>query len=203
MGKIVRICIAVLVILGFVIWARSDPASAADPASSSEQSLQSGAGLSVSGDVDECKNDKNKDHDRCKCKDNDGKGKKKDCGNVRPPQDKEKICDERRQSVGGVVVVDVSRNRDRECVEASTQPYDPVLDRLPPGSGRVMSDMLTLSIPLSKTTVKICYAAPPLQQELKILASSTDTWLILPTTVDQGMACADVPGSGMYLLVAL
>ena len=200
MGKIARICLAAFVILSFILWARSDPASA-DPASSSEQTLQSGAGLSGSADVDYCKNEKNKDKDRCKCR--DGNGKKKDCGTVKPPKDKDKICDVESKSVGGVVVVNVEKKRDRDCVDVFTRTFDPAVDQPAPGSGRVVSDMLTLAIPSSKTVVRICYAAPPLQQELRIVASSTGPWLSLQTTVDQGMACAYVPGSGRYLLIAL
>jgi hypothetical protein len=200
MGKIVRISIAVLVILSFVIWARSESA-AADTASSGDQSLQSGAGLSASADVDDCKNGKNKDKDRCKCKDDDGK--KKDCGTVKPPKDKDKVCKDQRKSVGGVVVVAIKERDERECVDVSTRNFDPVADQLPPGLGRAVSDTVTLAIPSPKSLVTICFAAPPLGQELKILASSTNTWLTIQTTVDQGMACAAVPGSGKYLLVAL
>ena len=203
MGKIVRIFIAIVVVLSFVVWARSDPARAADPAGSSEGSLQPGTPLSLSADDDDCKDNNNKNKDKCKCKEKgENDDDDNDCGTVKPPKDKDRICDEESKSVGGVVVVNVKKKRDKECVEASTRPYHPAVDQLPPGSGTVVSDALTLTVPSSKTRVKICFAAPPLKNKMQIFFSSTGAWLTVKTDVNQGQACAGVPGSGKYVLVA-
>jgi hypothetical protein len=200
MGKIVRIFIAIVVILSFIVIARYDPAAASN-LGSSDQTVQGQAELSAPLADDDCNDKKNQNKDNCKCKNDNGKGKK-DCGTVKPPDDDDKICDEEGRSVGGVVVVDVKKKKDKECVGASTRPHDPAVDQLPPGSGTILSDVLSLTIPASKTKVKICFAAPPLKKKLKIFSSSTGTWITIKTNVNKGQACAEVPGSGKYVLVA-
>src|SRR5687767_3049861 len=98
MGKFIRIFIAIVVVLSFLIWAKSDPAGAANPGSTGEQSLQSGADLSVPADQDDCQEGNNKDKEKCKCKEN-GKPKKH-CGTVNPPDDDIDVCEKGDYSIG-------------------------------------------------------------------------------------------------------
>jgi hypothetical protein len=202
MGKFVRIFIAIIVVLSFVVWAKSESAGAANPGSGSDPSLQSGASLSAAQEEDEdCKDDKNKNKDKCKCKDK-SKGDDDDCGTVKPPKDDKEICKEGSESVGGVVIVHVTRLRDKKCVKASTKPLDPAVDQLPPGSGTVVSNVLILTIQTPKSKARICFAVPPLKKKMKIYSSSTGAWLPIKTNVNKGMACAEVTTSGKFVLVA-
>jgi hypothetical protein len=204
MGKYIRTFIAIIVLLSLVLLAKNKVAWAATPASADNQTSPAQAELSASFDEDDdCKEITHKNKDKCKdkhkhkCKD-----KHHDCGTVKPPKDHHKICHEEHKSVGGVVVVDVKKLPDKECVEASTKSPDPSVDKLPPDSGKVVSDVLTLTMSSSETKVSICFAASPLQKKVNILSSSTGSWLAIKTDVNQGMACADVPSAGKFVLVA-
>ena len=86
--------------------------------------------------------------------------------------------------------------------QTSHKPHDPAVDLLPSGSGSVVSDMLTLTLPSQKTNVKICFAAPPSDKKPKIFSSRTGSWVAIKTDVNKGTACADVPSSGKFILLA-
>jgi hypothetical protein len=202
MGKFIRIFMALIVVLGLTLLAKNNAAWAANPGADPNQSSLAQAEQSTSSkkDDDDCKDkdkDKKKKHDdkdKDKCDDDDG--------TVKPPKDHHKICKKEKKSVGGVVVVDVKEMPDKHCVEASTKSPDPSEDKLPPDSGKVVSDVLTLTMSSSETKVSICFAASPLQKKVNVLSSSTGSWLAIKTDVNQGMACADVPSAGKFVLVA-
>ena len=199
MGKFVRIFIAIVVILSFMIWSRSDPAAAANPGNTSEQSLQSQGDSSLSAKKDDCDKKENKDKDKCQCSDKD-KGKKP-CGTVKPPKDKD-ICKHGDFSVDGVAVLNVKglenrrRKDDDDCFHASKDSSEDVKI---PNAGGALSDKIILSSMGEGSAVDICFAALP-GKNVKIYYAGTDSWKPLGTQVKNGVACASVPGSGSFVL---
>jgi hypothetical protein len=198
MAKFIRIFIALIVILGLSLLAKNNAAWAANPGADPNQPSLSQAEHSKppkhDHHCDKDKDKKKKHDDKHKCPDDDH-------GTVKPPKDHHKICHKEHKSVGGVVVVDVKKMPDKECVDASTKSPDPAVDQVPPGSGSVVSDVLTLAMTSSQTNVSICFAAPP-SKNVKIFSSGTGSWQAIETNVNSGMACADVASSGKFVLVA-
>jgi hypothetical protein len=200
MGKFIRILIAIVVVLSFVIWAKSDPAGAANPESTGEKSLQSGADLSVPADQDDCQKGNNKDKEKCKCKEN-GKPKKH-CGTVKPPDDDDDVCERGKFSVGGVAVLDVkelkhrSRKDDDDCFHVHK---DSAADVKIPNAGKALSDRIILSAMGEGSAVEICFAATP-GKSVKIFYTEKDSWTPLDTRVENGVACARAASSGSFVL---
>lgn len=199
MGKYVRTCIAMIMLLSLVLLARNNVAWAATPGSQDDQPSGTQAELSAALDRDkDCDKDRNKDKDKCKCKKGD------DCGSVRPPVDSIKICEPGLYSVGGVAILDVKKLQDRDkksdCFYAHVEDSEAVRG-LPNKAGTVISEMIVLTSVGQGSNIKICFAAPP-GKKVTIYFSAGGSWKALGTQVKDGMACAHVPGSGSFVLVA-
>ena len=198
MGKYIRAFIAVVMLLGIVLLARNNVAWAATPASPDDQPSEIQAELSASLDRDnDCNKDRNKDKDKCKCK------KGGDCGSVKPPPESLKICEPGLYSVGGVATLDVKKLQDREkkpdCFYAYVEDSDGVRG-LPRKDGTVLSDQIVLTSVGQGSIIRICFAAPP-GKKVTIYFSAGGSWKSLGTQVKDGMACAQVPASGSFILV--
>jgi hypothetical protein len=198
MGKIVRTCIAIIMLLGLVLMAKNNVAWAATPDSKDDQPSGSQAELSAALDRDkDCDKDRNKDKDKCKCKKGD------DCGSVKPPIDHLKICEPGLYSVGGVAILDVKKLQDRDkkpdCFYAYVEDSDEVRG-LPREDGTILSDVVVLTSVGQGSIIRICFAAPP-SKKVTIYFSAGGSWKALGTQVKDGMACAQVPASGSFVLV--
>jgi hypothetical protein len=192
-GKYLRPLIAIVVILSLVLIGKSEAALAEDRGG--DESSSGSVAHSISAGKDKHCKDKDRKHDRCHDDDDD------DDGTVKPPPDEKDFCRIGIDSVGGLVVVVVARLPRRSCVNAATDPNDPVLDQLPPGMGTVVPNVLTLTLPPGRTTVGICFAVPPGKKNPKIYSNSTGAWAPIKTLVKKGVACAEVSNSGKYILV--
>lgn len=190
MGKYIRVFIAIIVMLGLAILAKSNAAWAANAGAGENQTSLAQAELSMSLDRDDdC--DKNKDKDKDKCDDDDG-------GSVKPPDDNIDDCEHDDLSVGGVATLQIKRLRDRDCLRAHIESSSS-LSGTPSGAGTVLSDLLVLEVPARGAKVKICFAVP-LGKQVKIY-SSQGSGRFLKTTVRNDVACAQVSNSGSYTLV--
>jgi hypothetical protein len=197
MGKFVRTCIAIIMLLSVILLARNNVAWAATSASQDDQSSMTEAELSAALDRDkDCDKDRNKDKDKCKCKDKDN------CGSVRPPVDSLKICEPGLYSVGGVATLDVKKLQDRDqkpdCFYAHVEDGEDV-GGIGKKDGRVLSDQIVLTSVGQGSIIRICFAAPP-SKKVTIYFSAGGSWKALGTQVKDGMACAQVPDSGSFVL---
>lgn len=198
MGKIVRTCIAIIMLLSLVLLARNNVAWAATPASQGDQTWGTDAELSAALDRDEdCDKDRNKDKDKCKCK------KGENCGSVKPPVDHLKICEPGLYSIGGVATLDVKKLQDHDkkpdCFYAYVEDPENV-KALPKKEGQVLSETVVLTSVGQGSIIRICFAAPP-SKKVTIYFSAGGSWKALGTQVKDGMACTQVPGSGSFVLV--
>jgi hypothetical protein len=193
MGKILRIFIALVVILSFVIWARSDPAGAAKPAANDAQSSSVSAEKTKVCDDNEKRKDPRKDDD---CDDDDG-----DKGTVKPPPKRVKICKIGTVSVGGTVTVQVKKLPNGQCVTASAQPIYPGFEPPAPSGMMFVSDVLNHSLTKKGALVQYCFAVPP-GTNPGIYSYSRGEWRPAGGTISKGRACLEVEKSGTFALIA-
>lgn len=214
MGKYIRVCVVIIILLGLFMVLKDQPASAANPvdqthqvsAAQAQSSPALGKDYHCDDDEDEDKEkgkdkyqDKDnwtgKDKDKDKCKDKDDEG-----GTVVPPDDDIEVCKRGDYSVGGVATLDVRNLRGHYCLTARARDVDPVLDQLPEGAGTILTDVIVLKLPAKGSNVRICFAVPPGEQ-VTIYSFTQGVWTALRTTVKNGIACAVAGRSGNYTLV--
>lgn len=202
MGKIIRILIAVIVILSFVLLARSGAAWAANPGADSA-SLQSAVQPGKSkpcfdehGKKRDCEDDDNEADDE---DDEDGDDDDDD-GTVKPPSHRIKVCKLGTFSVGGVATIQIKQLRRGDCVIAFTVPYDPDDDPPLPPNTSVLTDILELKLPKKNALVKLCFAAPP-GKKVGIYTFSHGEWKSVSTGVKNGVICTETAKSGSFILL--
>lgn len=204
MRKYIRIFIALMVVLSFVLLAKSQAAGAANPSAgqaSLEQANSSSQLQSDNKDNDDCDDDKN---DKTAKKDKKDKDDDDDCdngGTVNPPDDDFDVCEKGEYSVGGVAVLDVKKLQDRskkdDCFHAESKSSANV--DLPKNAGPVLSDKIVLTSVGQGSLITICFAAPP-GKKVKIYVNENNSWKAVGTQVKNGVACAKVHSSGSYVL---
>jgi hypothetical protein len=190
MGKIIRILITIVVVLSFVLVARSEAAWAANPGSD----LSGASQLSVSPDK----------HDHCHGKDKD----KKDCdddddddddGTVKPPRRRAKSCKLGTFSVGGAATVQIKRLARGDCVIATSESYNPQAYPPIPSGKRIMSPVVSVNLPKKGALVKVCMAAPP-GKGTGLYKTYQGKWESVGS-VKNGRACTETSKSGTYILL--
>ena len=215
MGKIVRTCIAIIMLLGLVLLARNNVAWAATPASRGDQLSGEKTGLSAALDRDKnCDKDRNKDKDKCKCK-------KGNCGSVKPPSEAVTACKDGLYSLGGVSTLEIKDLARGYCLVADLWNHAFSPRTFPEDVGKALARITLLRVfyhgelveelPTKDGTVQICYAVPPKKEgQLYFLdfyaenfgrPSDQAVWVPVETTVEGGMACAAAQLSGAYALI--
>lgn len=209
MGKTIRIFIAIIAVLSLLLLAQNKAAQAGTAASGEDQTA-----LAASpSNGDDCSDDQKNAKEKDKCKDKDDKDDQEDDegedddedddgGTVQPPDDDIEVCERGDYSVGGAATLDVKNVKDRneknDCFNAHSESSSGV-SGLPDNAGPVLSDLIVLTSFGQGSNVKICFAVPP-GKKVKIYFSAQNSWRPLGTQVKNGMACAEVPRSGSYVL---
>ena len=191
MGKIIRILIAIIVVLSFVMLGRNNAAwaanSGADSSANAEQSITPAARR-------HCDNNYKDGWYNCEDEDDDE-------GTVKPPRHRIKVCKLGTFSVGGVATIQIKRLGRGDCVTAFTTPYDPQSDpRLPPDS-KALTDVLSLKLPRKDALVKLCFAVPPGSKNVSIYTISRGKWESVSTSIKKGTACTETTRSGTFILL--
>jgi len=142
-------------------------------------------------------------------------------GSVKPPRPEIKLCEDGVYSVGGVATLRVSQLAPGYCVEASLHNKNFAVGRIPDGAGKTLAKVTFLrvfyqgkfvyEVPPEDGDIEICYAVPPGKQaEIYFYnhygprfgeGTGQPAWEPLPTTVENGIACAPAQTSGAYALI--
>lgn len=207
MIKYFRLFIAILMILGLVVLAKSNIAWAAKSSGQSDQSAPQSIGQSDQSDKDDC--DKNPNREKCKDKKKKCNPKKENCGSVKPPPKNLIIPVTGEYSIGGFCTLRVEFYGEDHRLNGSI--ITPLPRPLPEDVHKVeLGCLLTYyksderideMLPeAGKTT--ICFASSP-QKDMQIYFydyySIDPQWSPLETTVTDGIACAGANKSGVYV----
>jgi hypothetical protein len=207
-NKYFRIILLIVLVLGILGLAKNQLAWAATSPQETGQSALSQVEKSILPSRDDC--DKDKNSDKCKAKDKD-KCKKhgEDCGTVKPPPHHVVISATGDYSVGGFCTLTVVFNDPTIALDASIE--DPLPRDLPDKVHKVSqgchliyyeSGKRIAELPPASGTATICFAATP-QKPMTIyfndIYSAYPTWVALETTIQNGIACAAAPSSGVYV----
>jgi hypothetical protein len=203
MGKMIRILIAIIVVLSFVMLGRNNAAWAANPGADSSPNAQQplspeGSKRCNNDDKDEardCEDDRGEHDDE----DDDGDGDDDNDGTVKPPRRRAKICKPGSVSIGGQATVEVKQIGRGGCVTAFTTAYNPKSDPPLPQGTRALSDVLSVKLPKKNALVKICFAAPP-GGSASIYTISSRTWQAVGSS-STGKVCTETSKSGTYILL--
>jgi hypothetical protein len=189
MGKIIRILIAIIVVLSFVMLGRNTAAWAANPGADS--SLNAQQPISPEGRR-RCNNaDKYKSR---YCEDDDD-------GTVKPPRHRTRVCKLGTFSVGGVATIQIKKLGRGDCVTAFTTPYDPRPDPPLPPDSQALTDVLSLKLPRKDALVGLCFAVPPGSKNVSIYTISRGKWESVSTSIKKGTACTETTRSGTFILL--
>ena len=188
MGKIIRILVAIIVILSFVLLGRDDIAWAANPGADPATSKDA----NQSPDIDRhCRDDRSpRDH----CDDDDD-----DDGTVKPPRHRIKVCKLGTFSVGGVATIQIQRLGRKDCVTAFTEAYNSKSYPPLPSGTQALTDVLSVKLPKKNAAVKICFAVPP-GKGASIYTISRRAWTAVGSG-NQGTICTETSRSGTYILL--
>jgi len=146
---------------------------------------------------------------------------KPDPGSVKPPRPEIEFCETGLYSVGGVATFQVNALAPGYCLEAFLHNKSFALGRIPDGAGKVLANATFLrvyyhgkfvyEVPEEDGNVMICYAIPPGKQAQIYFfdfygprfgeRTGQPSWEPLPTTVEDGIACAPAQTSGAYALI--
>ena len=206
MGKIIRILIAIIVVLSFVLLGRDNAARAANPGAAprpgAEQSL-------AADDTPRCNNDEKDESEDCEDDngehddedDADEGGDDDEDGTVKPPRQRIRACKAGTYSVGGVATIQIKKLAAKDCVTAFTEAYSSSsYPRLPSGT-QVVSDVLSLKLPRKDALVNLCFAAAPGSNNVSIYAVSRGAWVAVSTGIKNGAACTETSRSGTFILL--
>ena len=189
MGKIIRILIAILVVLSFVLLGRESAVRAAHPGAAPRQ----GAEQSVADDdKPPCNDDEKDESEDC----DDGEG-----GTVKPPHHRIKACKVGSYSVGGAATIQIKQLGSKDCVTASTEAYNSSSYPPLPSGSSALSDVLSLKLPKKEALVKLCFAAPPGGKNVSIYTVSRGAWVAVSTGIKSGAACTETSRSGTFVLL--
>ncbi len=198
MGKYTRVIIVIILVMGIVLLARNNSASA-QLGAALDSSVQSGGQSAM-------------------------ELAKPDPGSVKPPPKKLTVCQNGSYSVGGMVILTITDLKPSYCVEAELWNPNFQIKRLPDGVGAPLSHLLFLriyfaghmvyEIPAGDGVVEACYALPPDKQgqfyfydfyweRFKKHNEAPSGWEPLNTRVDtdKKVACAFTQISGVYGLI--
>jgi hypothetical protein len=186
-GKILRVLILIVVLVGSIGLAQKQ-AAWAQPSAADDRSAGSGNGtFSFLGGDEEDKG-----------------------GTVKPPPKKVKACKRGTFSVGGVSVLKVKRLADDYCVMGSLQKRHHVPGKIPPGAGTILADITLFQVlyrhhfvsilPDRAGHVELCYAIPP-GVKAKLYYRDHLQWKRMDTNVRGKTACARVFAAGYYALI--
>jgi hypothetical protein len=146
---------------------------------------------------------------------------KPDPGSVKPPRPEIKFCEDGLYSVGGVATVHVEDLAPGYCLEAFLHNKNYALGRIPEGAGKILANVtflrvfyhgkFTYEVPAEDGDIEICFAVPPgTQAQIYFYnhygprfgeVTGQPAWEPLPTTVEDGIACAPAQISGAYALI--
>ena len=206
MGKVIRILIAIIVVLSFVLLGRNNAAWAANPGAAPGQ----GAEQSVAAD-DNPRCDNEKKEGSKDCEDDNGEhddeddadegGDDDEDGTVKPPRHRVKACKVGSYSVGGVATIQIKQLGSKDCVTAFTEAYDSSSYPRLPGGSNALSDVLSLKLPKKGALVKLCFAAPPGGKKVSIYTVSRGAWVAVSTSIKSGAACTETSRSGTFVLL--
>jgi hypothetical protein len=146
---------------------------------------------------------------------------KPDPGSVKPPRPEIKFCDNGIYSVGGVATFTVNDLAPGYCLEAFLHNKNYAIGRIPDGAGNILAHVtflrvfyqgqFTYDVPPEDGDIKICFAVPPGKQaEIYFYdhyaarfgkGTGQPAWEPLPTTLENGLACAPAQTSGAYALI--
>lgn len=143
-------------------------------------------------------------------------------GSVKPPPRLVRICKDDIKSVGGVAILKVTDLERGYCVQAYSLKHKYTFGRIPKDAGKVLAPITIVQIfhhnrlveklPIKAGTVEICYAVPSGKKLAQIYFydynwsdfgehSGHPVWEPLPTTIANGIACAQAQFSGAYVLI--
>lgn len=212
MKRILRVIIMIVVVLGILGLAKNQLAWAATSSQETYQSALRQVEKSISLRRDDC--DKDKNSDKCKDKDKDKdkdkcKKHKEDCGSIKPPHQQILITVTGEYSVGGFCTLSVTLNNPGIKLDASLK--SPLPRDLPDKVHKIRQGCLLtyydgdqrineLSSVAGTTT--ICFAAIPKERMVIYyfdIYAANPQWAALPTTVQNGIACAAGNASGVYV----
>ncbi len=199
MKQYIRILLAIMVVLSFLVVSQSGAAWAANPDASTALSSSRSPSAAVSADKDDdcdkdqARNGTTKDDD---CDDDDD-----DHGTVKPPKKRIKACEVGKYSVGGSVSLEVKKiKKGGECVRASTQATYPGLKPEAPEGTKFLSHVLDLKVPKKDTVVKFCFSATPGKQP-QIYVKSKGEWKPAGGSINNGKICMEVSKSGTFVVI--
>jgi len=142
-------------------------------------------------------------------------------GTVKPPPAELTVCENGDFTVGGVSILKVTELEPGYCLAAFLRNNAFALGRIPDGAGSVLAHItflrvflhgeLVQAVPADDGIVQICYAVPP-GKEAQIYffdfygprfgtRTGQPTWEALPTTIEDGIACAPAQKTGAYALI--
>ena len=142
-------------------------------------------------------------------------------GTVKPPPRVIKTCKDGNYSVGGVSGLIVSGLKPGYCLQAFLWNHRFAFGRIPDDAGKFLANITFLQIyhrgriiqelPTADGNVEICYAVPPGKQATIYFYdfnrshfgkhTGQPSWEPLPTTVENGVACAPAQSTGAYALI--
>lgn len=142
-------------------------------------------------------------------------------GTVKPPPRVVKTCKDGNYSVGGVSGLKVSGLKPGYCLKAFLWNHRFAFGRIPKDAGKLLADITFLQIfhygrliqelPVQDGKIMICYAVPPNKQAQIYFydfnrahfgkKTGQPSWEPLPTTVENGVACAPAQSTGAYALI--
>ncbi len=142
-------------------------------------------------------------------------------GTVKPPPRVVRTCKNGDYSVGGVSGLKVTDLKPGYCLQAFLWNHRFAFGRIPDDAGKFLADITFLQIfhhgrliqelPTEDGKIMICYAVPPGKQVTIYFYdfnrshfgkhTSQPSWEPLPTTVENGIACAPAQSTGAYALI--
>ena len=212
MKRVLRVIIMIVVLLGIVGVAQNQIAWAANSAGGTDLSTVQLVEKSVASGKDDCDKDKYKNTDKCKDKYKEKdkcKKNKHDCGTVKPPPHQVIIPVTGEYSVGGFCTLSVTFNDPKIKLDASLK--TPLPRDLPDKVHKVRQGCLLTyyssnqrlnDLSANSGSATICFAAIPQQQTVVYFHNTyalNPTWVALETTIQNGIACAAAPQSGVYI----
>jgi hypothetical protein len=142
-------------------------------------------------------------------------------GTVRPPPPEVSICQDGFASVGGLSTLEADNLAPGYCLAAFLRNGGVALGRVPDGAGRILANITFLRVFQNSSfvyevadgdgEVLVCYAVPVGTTDPQIYffdfygpqfgeRTGQPEWELLPTTVEDGVACVAAQTSGAYAL---
>jgi hypothetical protein len=148
-----------------------------------------------------------------------------DPGTVKPPPADINVCGPGTFSLGGISTLQVSQLAAGYCLHAFLWNHGFAIGRIPDGAGTILSEVTWVEVfyqnnlvykydvPGQTDSIQVCYAVPSGKKTVQIYFfdhygprfgqphSGQPSWVPLPTTIQNGIACATAQTSGAYALI--